>query len=115
MHSSPSEEHGGVPSRVRATGWLAPRPPSHLFDRATRRIAGWRPIRVASIAVAFGLGLHELLYFLAGGSDFPVAVTFNGTLIFALSHGGLDALAVAILVISVLLLVDGARDHTSNR
>lgn len=116
MHSSPPEKHDGAPSRTPgAAGWLAPRPPSRLLARATRRIAGWRPLPVATITVTVGLALHELLYHLAGGDDYPLEVAFAGAQVFALSHGGLDALAVGILVLSVLLILDGARDHTRTR
>jgi len=109
---SPEDITQGPSRAPAATGWLAPRPPrspSHLLDRMLRRIAGWRPVPVATITVTVGLALHELLYHVAGGDDYPLEVTFAGAQIFALSHGGLDALAVAILVLSVLLIIDGAQ------
>ena len=75
----------------------------------TARCALWEPSRAALVAMTFGLVCHELAYHLAGGEDYPLIVHADGTTIFALSHGGLDALGVGLLIIAALYLIEAAR------
>jgi hypothetical protein len=75
------------------------------------RAARWNPVTVAAVTVVVGLLAHEVAYHLAGGDDFPLVVLANGHRVFMLSHGALDALGVAALVLSALALLDAARIH----
>lgn len=76
-------------------------------------VAGWNPALAATIVVTAGLIIHEVVYHLAGGDDYPLQVFANGWQVFAMSHGGLDALGIGLLVVSALWVVDFA--HTKAR
>jgi hypothetical protein len=100
--------HGG--QSIGAWNWTVPavkRPP--VLPYVARRLARWHPPTAAALVVLGALIAHEIGYHLSDGTDFPLEVVFNGTHIFVMSHGGLDALAVGILAVSVLLLIDAAR------
>lgn len=75
------------------------------------RIAGWNPALAATIVVALALVAHEVAYHLTGGDDYPLQITGNGHVVLEVSHGGLDALGVGILVVGVLWLIDLAHHH----
>ncbi len=86
-----------------------PRPPR--APRIAWAVAGWNPPLAASIVVIVGLIVHEVAYHLTGGTEFPLQVSGNGSRVFEMSHGGLDALGVGLLVIGVLWLIDFARSR----
>ena len=75
------------------------------------RVARWHPPTAAAVFAAMGLVVHEILYHLAGGDEYPLTVIFNDTRVFLVSHGGLDAAVVGLSVVSLLFIIDGARDH----
>ncbi|MEJ7824923.1 MAG: hypothetical protein WKF48_05815 [Solirubrobacteraceae bacterium] len=84
--------------------------PAYAQPRSlTRRVAAWQPVTAAAVIVAVGLVVHEIAYHLTGGDDFPLAVLAGDSRVFVISHGGLDSLAVGVLVVSVLMLIDTAR------
>jgi len=76
-----------------------------------RRAALWNPSTAAITAMIAGLAIHEAAYHLTGGDDFPFAILAGDARVFALSHGGLDALGVGLLIVSVLWLIEAARIH----
>lgn len=73
------------------------------------RAAKWSPPKAAALVALVGLAVHEIIYHLSGATDFPFQVMFDGARIFVISHGGLDSLAIGILVVSVLLIIDAAK------
>ena len=77
----------------------------------SQRVAPWNPSRAALIAMLAGLIVHEVAYHLTGGDEFPLALLADGTRVFVISHGGLDALGVGILIVSVLWAIEAARIH----
>lgn len=82
-----------------------------LTPQLVRRVAQWNPSTVAIIAMLVGLVAHEIAYHLSGGDDFPLTLLAGETRAFVISHGGLDALGVGILVVSVLWIIEAARIH----
>jgi hypothetical protein len=95
---------------IGAWNWTVPAVKrSPLLPHVTRRLARWHPPTAAALVVLASLIAHEIGYHLSDGTDFPLELIFNDTHIFVISHGGLDALAVGILAVSVLLLIDAAR------
>ncbi len=74
-----------------------------------RRVAGWRAPRVAAIATAAGVFIHELVYHLSGATEFPLEVIFDGTRMFVVSHGGLDAFVVGAVIVLLLLVCEAAQ------
>ncbi len=87
----------------------APREPRG--GRLAWTVAGWNPAITAGIVVLIGLVIHEAVYAIAGGDDYPLELHAGGARVFALSHGGLDALAVGLLAVGVLHFIDFARKH----
>ncbi len=75
----------------------------------TAWVAGWHPIWAVTIFVFIGLVIHEIAYALTSAADYPLTVLAGHTRVFAVSHGGLDALAVGALAVTVLLAIDWAR------
>lgn len=89
-----------------------PRPRQRLaptWAALVKRAALWTPSTVAMIATFIGVVLHEAAYHLVGGDDFPLRVLADDTAIFAISHGGLDALGVGAIIVAALALVEAAR------
>ncbi len=90
----------------------SPRPPRKpRAPHLAWRVAGWNPALAATIVVLAGLVVHEIVYHLTGGDDYPLQVLADGSPIVGVSHGGLDGLGVGALVIGVLWLIDFARTH----
>lgn len=75
----------------------------------TSRAALWQPSTAAFFTMLGGLAAHEAAYHLAGGDDFPFAVLAADTRVFVISHGGLDALGIGLLIVSMLWLIEAAR------
>lgn len=79
------------------------------------RVARWHPPTAAAVVVLIGLFIHEVAYWLADGSDYPLTVVGNQTRVFVMSHGGLDAFAVGALVIATLFLIEAAHSALERR
>lgn len=94
-------------------GELAAHRPLH--HRALQRIAGWNPPIAVGAIVMLGLVLHEAAYHLTAGSDYPLTVLANGTRVFEVSHGGLDAMGVGALAMSMSALIETARANRRRR
>ena len=77
--------------------------------RPAARVADWVPWKATSIAVFIGLIVHEVLYHMVGGDDFPLTVLAGDTRVFVVSHGGLDAFGAGVIAVSVLLAIDAAQ------
>lgn len=84
-----------------------------IASRIARVAARWNLTKAAAVAVTLALLLHETVYHLTGGSEFPLTVLFNGTRVFVMSHGGLDSLVVGAIIVGLIALHGAAKRYVA--